>query len=534
MRRTSASRAVIATVAVCALGLGAAVSCKQRQELASGTEAAGPAQRKVLGVGANYPADTRPPDQIKAELNGSVAKRRAFGWGVVAKVLHPVGLSAAVDQGAAAALPKVPTFLTWYTAEETQKIFRRFYKQLKLNIQAGVCTLQPAPASGAATALAPACDLPTLAASALADYSTQQTLAGAPVALYDRLSAQLATASDAAVVAAGLGKTNTFVKNVVLFNNTTVLHYLTHYDAVSRCVDQYKTAPPPLADPSMTEDTFGICFGANAPFPADAVTVKTHWERLFNGAQVKIANTDADALLAAFAGGDGGWKAAATTPATLPGNGIFTVRVRTVSTTNDFALVGLHVTTKEVPAWVWVSLWWSPAADQDFGADRPSSLCSTPDDGEGCAADDQQLAAFQNYKMCVVTDFKEGDPALQAAIAADDPLAPVLTPLKAVYDATGGNTWCSNQFIEEGPHETRSNCVGCHQFSAPGAVFDRTQPDGATQNVLDQQGHNFAADFMWSFTNGDDLAHTMNDSRQDIDTQVAQGKLTEDDVNRDD
>ena len=57
-------------------------------------------------------------------------------------------------------------------------------------------------------------------------------------------------------------------------------------------------------------------------------------------------------------------------------------------------LAAIHILTKELRDWVWVSLFWSDTPNRDFGEDRPASLGG----------------AFANYKMCVVTDFAEGDP----------------------------------------------------------------------------------------------------------------------------
>src|SRR5690606_13364593 len=68
-----------------------------------------------------------------------------------------------------------------------------------------------------------------------------------------------------------------------------------------------------------------------------------------------------------------------------------------LSDDTGYSLVGLHVMTKELRHWVWVTVWWSPDPDSDFGQDRPEEI-------------ERLGAPWQNYKMCVVTDFEERDP----------------------------------------------------------------------------------------------------------------------------
>src|SRR4051812_46606227 len=106
------------------LTLAGFLACKERLPSVSTPDATGPGQRKVLGDGAVYDPDPRATDDITKELAGSLAKRRAFGWDVVRKLLRPVQLSEAARSTAGGAeLPRVPAWLTWFTADEMQKVF---------------------------------------------------------------------------------------------------------------------------------------------------------------------------------------------------------------------------------------------------------------------------------------------------------------------------------------------------------------------------------------------------------------------------
>ena len=53
--------------------------------------------------------------------------------------------------------------------------------------------------------------------------------------------------------------------------------------------------------------------------------------------------------------------------------------------------------SKELDHWLWITLWWSPDPDSDFGADRPAAIAALP-------------GPWRNYKMCVTSSYLEGDP----------------------------------------------------------------------------------------------------------------------------
>src|SRR5690606_18807082 len=73
-----------------------------------------------------------------------------------------------------------------------------------------------------------------------------------------------------------------------------------------------------------------------------------------------------------------------------------------------YVLTGMHIVAKEVPDWLWISLWWSPEPQMDFGADRPSDL------GERFGS------PWDHYKMCSVGSFVEGDKEPWKAYADDE------------------------------------------------------------------------------------------------------------------
>jgi hypothetical protein len=95
----------------------------------------------------------------------------------------------------------------------------------------------------------------------------------------------------------------------------------------------------------------------------------------------------------------------------------------------DYAtLIAMHITTKEIPQWVWATFWWHDKADAGpFAADRPAAVSNV----------------WRNYLMNTTFD-------MDAPKASD-----------------GGAPVCFNPYLEARfSNGTNSNCMGCHQKAA--------------------------------------------------------------------
>jgi hypothetical protein len=171
-----------------------------------------------------------------------------------------------------------------------------------------------------------------------------------------------------------------------------------------------------------------------------------------------------------------------------------------------YGLRALHISTKDVREWTWVTLWWSPNPNSDFGQDRPASIGR------------YNQGVWANYKMCVTTSFVERDPAPWSSFQQGQPL--LAAAIKATHEALvrRGNaspdrqvtTWCSNPHVEGDINNGMSNCIGCHQYAASWdpEVNLRThytftlRPDRQTrypQFSASRRRNNFPSDFTWSF-----------------------------------
>ncbi|MBW2461202.1 MAG: hypothetical protein JRH11_06120 [Deltaproteobacteria bacterium] len=205
-------------------------------------------------------------------------------------------------------------------------------------------------------------------------------------------------------------------------------------------------ARPRTATPSAVVVTYDAREAPYIPciddgFPMGSVIFKADYRRVGFGVQLPVFDTSAETLSKLLAGdGDWGDGEAQADPGS---DEIFTLEV---PGGNRFRLAALHVMTKELDHWVWVTMWWSDQPDVDFGADRPAALDGT---------------LWANYKMCAATDFAESDV---------DPTGGVPEPslgqaLAAVHEGVGGPSWCSNPYLERGVGNGPTNCVGCHQHA---------------------------------------------------------------------
>ncbi|MEM9487868.1 MAG: hypothetical protein AAGC55_01925, partial [Myxococcota bacterium] len=222
-------------------------------------------------------------------------------------------------------------------------------------------------------------------------------------------------------------------------------------------------------------------------FPGDAAVIKAEWRRAQFGFTLPVYDTSAAAMaerLAAGASwGEGDGEAD-------PGpEAIYTLQL---SSGNIFRLAGLHLMTKELDHWLWITLWWSPEPDSDFGADRPPEIAALG-------------GPWRNYKMCATVAFTEGDSEPGGGFESSAPS--LAAALAATHAGAGGPSWCSNPYIEAGAGNAGTNCVGCHQHGGTGTLSEMILADHAEFPALGrtQVRNNFPTDYSWSVDQGENL-----------------------------
>jgi len=98
----------------------------QEEDTATNESAMTPLDRLLIGQATDYPADPTLRTQLP-DLTVSQAQRRARAWDVVKKVLAPVSLSTAAQDGGSAA--SMPRFQTWYAKDEILPMFDRLLRE---------------------------------------------------------------------------------------------------------------------------------------------------------------------------------------------------------------------------------------------------------------------------------------------------------------------------------------------------------------------------------------------------------------------
>lgn len=364
-------------------------------------------ERKIVGVGQPYRADATLA--AKAErLRASKAERRKVGWAIAARVLAPVEI--AERQGAqTTAARKLPLFRTWYGKDDVERMFGKLYADL---------------APSARTAL----ETPTNTAIDDA-FTWNATAAGSWTdAEYAARVAEL----DSPASLDGVGGNHR-----VTYSPGFVRHVFENYGALVRCTRE--AAAPASQAPTAT--SFAPCVGEE--FPNDAVVIKTSWWRSDFGMKIPVYDTSAATLAPRVAGvtDDGGWGKGAREVQPAAGS-IYAVKMADGAT---FTMPAIHIVTKELRDWAWITLWWSPTPNEDFGADRPAAITTLG-------------GPWANYKMSIVTAYDEAD--LDPRGGFEGSLGDALAATHAPEAS-----WTSNPYVERGAHNARTNCIGCHQHA---------------------------------------------------------------------
>jgi hypothetical protein len=417
--------------------------------------------RSLVGSPADYAADGALRGR-EAAIHRSMRTRREVAWDVAARVLGPVPLSGSLA-GSSAALP---SWQTWHNKDDVTRIFRRVYPGLS-----------PEEREKRAPFLAAAMDEAwAWNDGAVADFEAW-TL--------ERLT-EYREALDTSAELAGVGGVYR-----VAYSPASSRHALTSYGGILDCraSDERVEAVAPIA-PSGIDGCGGepefVPACLTGQFPPSSVLVKATWQRLDAGVPFFAHDTSAESLEQKLAPeGPVAWGEGDRPAEPQPGE-LYTVEL---PNGNRFGLTGLHIMTKELEHWVWVTLWWSDRPDEDFGADRPADF----------------PAPFAHYKLCSVVSFEEGD-ADPAGGFADDQ-ASLARALEVTHPGAGGATWCSNPYIERGDGNLSTNCIGCHQHAgtrlrAEDILADRVAfPDFARSEVRTT----FPSDYVFSVRTGDDL-----------------------------
>lgn len=450
--------------------------------------------RALAGLAAPYEADFS-LSASEGELRTNLAFRREIGWDIAFRVLDSVpllGLADAEDEDGqeitleSGDVPEVPRWQTWYGADEIRRMFAHL-----------LGGLTPADRSKRTPFTAEAIDEAFEWNASALDRSQRW-----PLDRFFKHVEQLGicapdlSAAECAQTLQSNFSGGTSGNARITYAPQTVRHLLANYGTLMTCNEQMATTVM-SATPDSADDSFADCLAEE--FPADSVLIKAHWSRADFGRTLVTFDTDGETLRKVTGPGSSADWAEGDRESDPGPDSIFTI---SMGNGDIFRLSGIHIMTKELRHWVWVTLWWSDTPNQDFGEDRPT-------------LPNNVAPVWANYKMGVVVDYLESDPS------AVDRLQNFPSLSDAVEATSGPYTWLSNPYIEHGRGNARTNCVGCHQHG--GAVNGPDLNGDESENLLDlemiigdsnlfpangreQMREVFATDYLWSTQRVDNIA----------------------------
>ncbi len=509
--------------------------------------------RKIVGPAAPYVADLGLAARDE-ELRTSIAARRRVAWEIVGRVLAPVPLAEPRLASTFGGQPTIPAWHTWYAQDDFERMFKKLYRDLGAAGRSALAPIDPAAgfawnaialdeipewpeqryldylatidtseeASGTGNVSRVGYSPGAMAhllrsypkqfacrkAAEPAPYEDDPVREGNPVTQRESLEVErcawrvlgpfLAADGEVVVTSRGTGDADLYVRRgaapeVTAFDCKSTGDASTETCRVDGAGPVYVAVfGGGSATASVDVEVAYVSADVRDPtcldgeMPRDAVIIKADWQRVFPGELMNVYDTSGPRLTQRLEGmntwsPDGG--------ASPPATDIYTVTVP--FTQSRFRMPALHVMSKELDHWLWITLWYSPDPDSDFGADRPAAIAALP-------------GPWRNYKMCVTTGYLEGDP---------DPTGGFTGTLGAALAAvhrrgTDAPTWCSNPYLEEGAGNAATNCIGCHQHGGTTltaeSILANTPLFGTTRIR-----NNFFTDYLWAVKggNGDDLSN---------------------------
>lgn len=410
-----------------------------------------PLERKAIGKAVDYPADSTLRGKLLS-LESSQKARREAAWKAVARALTPIKIAdttVKIDGKPAT----VPMFRTWYGRDDFERMFGKLYAD-----RTAADRKARRPFTDADAKRAFDFNATSLGASSDKDY-------------FDRISL---VEEDTSIQ--GLGGNHRVAYSPGVFK-----HLLADYGALNACLSKLDTIK--ADDEPVSKTNFAPCF--TSEFPEDAALVKMSWHRANFGAErlpMPTYETDARTIAAKMSGASeqGAWGKGVG-KADPDDASIYTV---SMSDGTRFRMPALHLVTKELREWLWITIWWSDKPDEDFGADRPAEITKLG-------------GPWGHYKMNVTVSYEEKDPDPRGGFQGS-----LGDALAAAYGGVGKPSWASNPYLEKGAPNAQSNCIGCHQHAGTSESTESilASPDKFPAASRTKLRKNFPADYLWALT----------------------------------
>jgi len=456
--------------------------------------------RELAGIADAYPADINLTTRF-AELASNMRERREVGWEIVERTLEPVALLGLLDGDAAdtvvlpdGSTPTVPRFQTWYGVDDIRRMFRHAFGALtpleRLSRDPIPNAIIDAAEQFNATALERSERWP------LDRFLNHvRALGYCPEEFSDEDCGKLMQSKFSGATGGN---------SRIAYSPAAARHIVANYAPLADC-PQAAQALAFDQTPVSSDSNFSTCF--DNEFPADSVLLKVHWVRSDFGRPLPAYDTDAAALLERISEEKSADWSEGDRQRQPSDDQVFTIRLKNGDT---YRLAAMHIMTKELRHWTWITLWWSDSPNTDFGADRPDSLVA-------------KNSVWANYKMNIVVDYLEDDPDPASRYEDHPTLASAIAATSTAFDGVIP-TWSSNPYIEHGQGNARTNCIGCHQHGGSQVGYDLdgdAEPDAfdldrviTDETLFPLNGRTeirsiFPADYLWSTVRVDSLSQLL-------------------------
>lgn len=422
------------------------MSCREQKPLNSEPSASA-LDRLIIGVAKPYTADSLDADSER--LKTSVEAQRTLGWKIIAKVWEHVTIPLDAKRSL-----DMPLWQTWYDSVDLIRLFEKAMSDLKPSERRQRKKLAD----------------PTVAALEQWNARMFRNLATYTKDQHEQRLEQLQAEKLDRQSLSGLNRT--------IYSPAAIMRMLQDYDTIAACNKPDLDANYQAEAAGPSPDNHAPCLSQE--FTPSTAIVKAFWQRSDLGDRLPVFDTDAAALQKLFAQPGATWTEDRHLSSRPLNDEVFRLRTDSGS---EFDLKAMHIITKELRHWVWVTLWWSDKPGSDFAEDQPTSAAfSEP--------------WWPHYKMCVSTFYTK--PQLDLSEEFQKQHASLTAALKETQQASAKHSWCSNPYLESGPGMAKTNCIGCHQYSAP-EVDDMSNPLALDPR---QQRQNFPFDYLWSLPVG--------------------------------
>lgn len=451
------------------ISVAAAAGCSANADDATTDDAASqegelrPLERKAIGKAVDYPADKTMRARLP-ELEASRKARRAVAWQAVGRALAPVKVADRTirPDGRRAT---IPAFRTWYGRDDFERMFGKMIADRSKEDR---------------KARKPFTQTDVKAAF---DFNATSLGASSDKDYFERIQN---VKKDLSVQ--GLGGNHR-----VAYSPGVISHLMGEYGSLFNCLPKVESIPADQEPASKTN--FAPCYSKE--FPENAALVKMSWYRAnFGDERLPLPTYDTSAATIAAkmnrTSDDGGWGKGVG-QADPDDTSIYTVEM---ADNTKFRMPAMHLVTKELREWLWITIWWSDKPNEDFGADRPAEIANL--DGP-----------WKNYKMNVAVSYEEQDKDPRGGFEGS-----LGDALAASYGGVGKPSWASNPYLEKGAPNAQSNCIGCHQHAGTNETSESIlfAPDRFPQASRTRVRKNFPTDYLWAVTSAPErLAGVIDD-----------------------